>query len=110
MRRRRPSPAWAVGLAALALLAMLGKAGAETLLRTRLNADIRSTDPGTNRDANTDAVVAHVVEGLVAFRDDTSIGPMLAAPVLSVVASVGNEDSPPSTSTRLAPGTAAAPS
>ncbi|HEX9213108.1 MAG TPA: ABC transporter substrate-binding protein [Bradyrhizobium sp.] len=78
MRRRRPSPAWAVGLAALALLAMLGRAGAETLLRTRLNADIRSTDPGTNRDANTDAVVAHIVEGLVAFRDDTSIGPMLA--------------------------------
>ena len=78
MRRRRPSPAWAVGLAALALWAMLGKAGAETLLRARLNADIRSTDPGTNRDANTDAVVAHIVEGLVAFRDDTSIGPMLA--------------------------------
>ena len=78
MRRRRPSPAWAVGLAALALWAMLGKAGAETLLRARLNADIRSTDPGTNRDANTDAVIAHIVEGLVAFRDDTSIGPMLA--------------------------------
>ncbi|MCK1389235.1 ABC transporter substrate-binding protein [Bradyrhizobium sp. 1] len=57
---------------------MLGKAGAETLLRTRLNADIRSTDPGTNRDANTDGVIAHVVEGLVAFRDDTSVGPMLA--------------------------------
>ena len=78
MRRRRPSPAWAVGLAALALLTVVGKAGAETLLRTRINADIRSTDPGTNRDANTDAVVAHLVEGLVAFRDDTSIGPMLA--------------------------------
>ncbi|WP_228747703.1 ABC transporter substrate-binding protein [Bradyrhizobium sp. BR 10289] len=62
----------------MALLAMLGKAGAETLLRTRLNADIRSTDPGTNRDANTDGVIGHVVEGLVAFRDDTSIGPMLA--------------------------------
>ena len=43
-----------------------------------MNADIRSTDPGTNRDANTDGVVAHMVEGLVAFRDDTSIGPMLA--------------------------------
>jgi len=78
MRRCRPSPAWALGLAALGLLAMLGKAGAETLLRTRLNADIRSTDPGTNRDANTDGVIGHVVEGLVAFREDTSIGPMLA--------------------------------
>jgi peptide/nickel transport system substrate-binding protein len=64
---------------ALACLAALPTgAGAETLFRTRLNADIRSTDPGTNRDANTDGVIAHVVEGLVAFREDTSIGPMLA--------------------------------
>jgi peptide/nickel transport system substrate-binding protein len=62
----------------LALLALSGGSGAETLLRTRLNADIRSTDPGTNRDANTDGVIAHIVEGLVAFRDDTSVGPMLA--------------------------------
>ncbi|CCE00288.1 putative ABC transporter substrate-binding protein [Bradyrhizobium sp. STM 3809] len=61
-----------------ALLADAASAGAETLLRARLNADIRSTDPGTNRDANTDGVIAHVVEGLVAFRDDTSVGPMLA--------------------------------
>jgi peptide/nickel transport system substrate-binding protein len=79
MTRARRSPrAWTVGLAAFALLAMFGEAGAETLLRTRLNADIRSTDPGTNRDANTDGVIAHIVEGLVAFRDDTSVGPMLA--------------------------------
>ena len=48
------------------------------VLRARFNADIRSTDPGTNRDANTDGVMGHVVEGLVAFREDTSIGPMLA--------------------------------
>jgi peptide/nickel transport system substrate-binding protein len=47
-------------------------------LRVRMNADIRSTDPGTNRDANTDGVIAHIVEGLVAFRENTSIGPMLA--------------------------------
>jgi peptide/nickel transport system substrate-binding protein len=81
MRWRRRSGATLVGLATLALawLAILSaSAEAETLLRTRLNADIRSTDPGTNRDANTDAVMAHIVEGLVAFREDTSIGPMLA--------------------------------
>jgi peptide/nickel transport system substrate-binding protein len=48
------------------------------VLRARMNTDIRSTDPGTNRDANTDGVIAHVVEGLVAFRENTSIGPMLA--------------------------------
>lgn len=47
-------------------------------LRARLNADIRSTDPGVNRDGNTDGVMLHVVEGLVALREDTSVGPLLA--------------------------------
>lgn len=46
--------------------------------RLRVKTDIRSTDPGTNRDGPTDAVVQHMVEGLVAFREDTSVGPMLA--------------------------------
>jgi peptide/nickel transport system substrate-binding protein len=81
MAARRRSAKKLVGLASLALVwlaAMSAAADAETVLRTRLNADIRSTDPGTNRDANTDGVIAHVVEGLVAFREDTSIGPMLA--------------------------------
>lgn len=80
MNARRPSRVMMAGLMALAAISAAAPlpAGAETLLRTRLNADIRSTDPGTNRDANTDGVMAHIVEGLVAFRDDTSIGPMLA--------------------------------
>jgi peptide/nickel transport system substrate-binding protein len=80
MKSRRPSRALVVGLMALSAVLVMAPipASAETLLRTRLNADIRSTDPGTNRDANTDGVMAHIVEGLVAFRDDTSIGPMLA--------------------------------
>jgi peptide/nickel transport system substrate-binding protein len=64
--------------AVAALLCATPLAAQESLLRTRLNSDIRSTDPGTNRDANTDAVVLHVVEGLVAYREDTSIGPLLA--------------------------------
>ena len=50
-------------------------------LRVRLNADIRSTDPGLNRDANTDAVMMHVVEGLVAYREDATVGPLLAQSV-----------------------------
>jgi peptide/nickel transport system substrate-binding protein len=80
MLARRPSRATIVGLMALVstLAAVPLRAGAETPLRTRLNADIRSTDPGTNRDANTDGVMAHIVEGFVAFREDTSVGPMLA--------------------------------
>ncbi|MBC9033742.1 ABC transporter substrate-binding protein [Sphingomonas sp. JC676] len=48
-------------------------------LRARLNADIISSDPGTKRDLNTDSVLLHVVEGLVASREDGSIGPMLAS-------------------------------
>lgn len=50
-------------------------------LRARLNADIRSTEPGVNRDANSDAIVAHLVEGLVALKEDTSVGPLLAQKV-----------------------------
>jgi peptide/nickel transport system substrate-binding protein len=53
----------------------------DSALRVRLSSDIRSTDPGTNRDDNTDSVVLHMVEGLVALREDTSIGPMLASKI-----------------------------
>lgn len=68
----------ALGTLALGALLLAGPVAAETTLRVRLNSDIRSTDPGTNRDENTDAVILHVVEGLVAFREDTSVGPLLA--------------------------------
>jgi peptide/nickel transport system substrate-binding protein len=63
---------------ALASVSSTSADASSGVLRSRLNSDIRSTDPGTNRDANTDGVVAHVVEGLVAFGEDTSIKPMLA--------------------------------
>lgn len=43
----------------------------------RLNADIRATD-GLNRDGNTDMVMHHIFETLVAYSDDLSIGPLLA--------------------------------
>src|SRR5215469_1881215 len=52
---------------------------AQTVLRTRLSSDILSLDPGTLRDDNTDAVEMHMIEGLVASREDGSIGPMLAS-------------------------------
>lgn len=54
-------------------------AATPTSLRIRLNADLRSTNPGVNRDENSDAVVLHMVEGLVAYRADTSVGPLLAS-------------------------------
>ena len=64
-------------LAASALL-VAQPAVAQTVLRARLNSDILSSNPGVLRDENTDGVLAHVVEGLVANREDGSIGPMLA--------------------------------
>ena len=46
-----------------------------------LNADIRSTNPGVNRDDNTDGVVLNMVEGLVGYRENGSVGPLLAEKV-----------------------------
>lgn len=60
------------------LIAAARPAAAETVLRARLNSDITSTNPGVRRDENTDAVMMHVVEGLVAYREDLSVGPLLA--------------------------------
>ena len=76
-----PAATAAFVVIATAFPGMAGAQPAQDTLRIRLNEDIRSTDPGVNRDSNTDAVVAHLVEGLVAFREDTSVGPLLAQSV-----------------------------
>jgi len=69
-------------LAVFAAIAATDPAAAQgSVLRARLNADIRSTEPGVNRDANSDAVVVHLVEGLVALKEDTTVGPLLAQKV-----------------------------
>ena len=67
-----------LALAASLGLSMAAPAAAQDTLRIRLNSDIRSTDPGVNRDANTDGLMWHVLEGLVALRGDATIAPMLA--------------------------------
>lgn len=41
-------------------------------------ADIRSTNPGVNRDDTTDGVMFTMVEGLVGYREDGTVGPLLA--------------------------------
>jgi peptide/nickel transport system substrate-binding protein len=46
-----------------------------------LNADMRSSNPGVNRDDNTDTVVLHIVEGLVGYDEGGSVGPLLAEKV-----------------------------
>jgi hypothetical protein len=66
-------------IAALVVLCSLSlPVAAQDVLRVRLNADIRSTEPGVNRDANTDGIHWHLVEGLVALRGDATVAPMLA--------------------------------
>jgi peptide/nickel transport system substrate-binding protein len=78
---------WASALARwVTLSAALASAGAlaqpqQSLLRIRLNADMRGTDPGVNRDANTDIIMMHLIEGLVAYREDGTVGPLLAESV-----------------------------
>jgi len=62
----------------LLALATSGVAAAPSVLRARLNSDILSSEPGVLRDENTDAVLLHVVEGLVAYREDATVGPLLA--------------------------------
>lgn len=66
---------------ATGLVAGAANAQEERPLRIRLNADIRSLDPGVNRDANTDAIQSHLFEGLVAFKEDATVGPLLAKSV-----------------------------
>lgn len=76
------------GAAALAAAVMLGAAPALAqpaptggTLRVMVNSDLRSSEPGVNRDLNADTIVAHMLEGLVAYREDLSVGPMLAESV-----------------------------
>jgi peptide/nickel transport system substrate-binding protein len=62
---------------ALAVLIAVSPAIAKPLT-IALNADIRSSNPGVNRDDNTDGVILNVVEGLVAYAEDARIKPLLA--------------------------------
>ena len=78
MRRLIQTTTLTAGLA-LAMLAPLAQAA--TALRVQLPADIRSIDPGVNRDHNTDAVVLHIIEGLVAYGEDATPKPLLAESV-----------------------------
>ncbi|MBD3846176.1 ABC transporter substrate-binding protein [Bosea sp. SSUT16] len=72
--------ATATALAAALLCGGVQIAEASTL-RIQLRADIRSINPGVNRDANTDGVVLQMVEGLVAYGEDALPKPLLAEKV-----------------------------
>lgn len=63
------------------LMGVADSALAESVIRVQLPADIRSTNPGVNRDGDTDAVVMHMVEGLVGYGEDGTVKPLLAESV-----------------------------
>lgn len=68
-------------LTGVAALAMASAAQAQSTLNVSLNADLRTNDPGVNRDGNSDGLLMHMLEGLVGGRNDMSIAPMLAESV-----------------------------
>jgi peptide/nickel transport system substrate-binding protein len=67
-------------LVCVALIITTATAPAQNLTVV-LNSDLRSSSPGVNRDDNTDQVVLHVVEGLVGYAEDGTVGPLLAEKV-----------------------------
>ena len=67
--------------ASVLALALSGAAAQAQTINVALNADIRSTNPGVNRDDNTDGVVLHMVEGLVGYRENGAVAPLLAEKV-----------------------------
>src|SRR5688572_16002062 len=64
-----------------AVLASAAAGAAAQTLTYAQNQDIRSTNPGVNRDGNTDAVMQHMVEGLVGYDAKGVAAPMLARSV-----------------------------
>ncbi len=54
-----------------------GSASAQTL-NVQIPADLRSSQPGVNRDSTADMIVSHMVEGLVAFDNVGTVKPLLA--------------------------------
>jgi hypothetical protein len=65
-------------LAAVATTLAALTAHAAGTIRVAANAEIRGTNPGVNRDANTDTVMLHIIEGLVGYKDDGTPAPLLA--------------------------------
>lgn len=70
-----------VAMAVTALCITATTAALARPLTVVLNADIRSTNPGVNRDGNTDGVMLNIVEGLVGYGADGLVKPLLAESV-----------------------------
>jgi peptide/nickel transport system substrate-binding protein len=63
----------------LLTLASSSPARAESLLRTIVTTDIHGLMPGNSTDDNTGLVLQNIYEGLVAWRTDGTVAPMLAS-------------------------------
>jgi hypothetical protein len=59
-------------------LVTLPAANAESVLRTMVTTDIRGLMPGNSPDENTGLVLQNIFEGLIAWRSDGAVAPMLA--------------------------------
>ncbi|MGO4669482.1 ABC transporter substrate-binding protein [Bosea sp. 2RAB26] len=68
-------------LTSACLLPLLSSPGIAQTITAALSQDIRSSNPGVNRDGNTDIVMLHVVEGLVGYSQGGIPGPLLAEKV-----------------------------
>ena len=60
------------------MIAAVSPARAESVLRTMITTDIRGLMPGNSPDDNTGTVLQNIYEGLVAWRADGTVAPMLA--------------------------------
>lgn len=71
---------WMAALVLGGAYSLCGLAGqtASDEIRIAIQGDIRGTNPGVTRDGNTDTVIHHVVEALVAYREDLTVAPQLA--------------------------------
>ncbi len=65
-------------LASAFILAALASPAASQSLTASVSADIRSNNPGVNRDDNTDDFMLQLVEGLVGYAEDGTVAPLLA--------------------------------
>ncbi|MEO2039198.1 MAG: ABC transporter substrate-binding protein, partial [Martelella sp.] len=63
------------------MLAALTQTAAARDIVVALSSDLRSNDPGVNRDGNTDAIMMHILEGLVGYTEDGAVKPLLAKSV-----------------------------
>ena len=63
------------------MLAALTQTAAARDIVVALSSDLRSNDPGVNRDGNTDAIMMHILEGLVGYTEDGAVEPLLAKSV-----------------------------